>query len=473
MKPVLTSWDAEAGPRGYMDDIPNSVELRDIRYHMHPYTNARELQEKGPLVIERGNGIHVWDNSGKQYIEAMSGLWSVGVGFSEQRLVDAATRQLSTLPFYHVFSRRAHGPVVDLAEKLLSIAPVPMSKVFFTNSGSEANDTAVKMLWYRANATGKPEKRKIISRLRGYHGITAVAASMTGLPLNHTSFGLPLDGFLHTGSPHFWRDGEADETEADFVARRARELEELILAEGPDTIAAFIGEPVMGAGGVIVPPHGYWNAIQTVLRKYDIMLIADEVICGFGRTGKMFGTQTYDLTPDIMTLSKQITSSYQPLSALMLSERMFEPIADESNRIGAFGHGFTGGGHPVGAAVALENIRIIEGDGLVENARNVGAHMQARLSALADHRLVGEHRGVGLIGALELVADKTAKSGLAKPGTIGAVATGELLEEGVISRAMGDALAFCPPLIITREQVDEMMDRTAAALDRTAGNLGL
>lgn len=456
-----------------MDGIPNSVELRDIRYHLHPYTNGRELQDKGPLVIERGEGIHVWDNNGKKYIEAMSGLWSVGVGFSEQRLIDAATRQLSTLPFYHVFSGRAHGPVVDLAEKLLSIAPVPMSKAFFTNSGSEANDTAAKMLWYWANAIGKPEKRKIISRLRAYHGITAVAASMTGLPINHSSFGLPLEGFIHTGSPHYWRDGEPGESESDFVARRARELEELIISEGPDTIAAFIGEPVMGAGGVIVPPEGYWAAFQEVLRRYDIMLIADEVICGFGRTGNMFATTTYDLKPDIITLSKQITSSYQPFSALLLSERIFEPIADESNRIGAFGHGFTGGGHPVGAAVALENIRIIEDDGLVENARAMGAYMQNGLAELTGHRLVGEHRGVGLIGALELVADKTTKAGLKKPGAIGAAATGQMLEQGVVSRAMGDALAFCPPLITTRDQIDELMDRTATALDRTAESLGL
>ena len=456
-----------------MDGIPNSVELRDIRYHLHPYTNGRELQDKGPLVIERGEGIHVWDNNGNKYIEAMSGLWSVGVGFSEQRLIDAATRQLSTLPFYHVFSGRAHGPVVDLAEKLMSIAPVPMSKAFFTNSGSEANDTAVKMLWYRANAIGKPEKRKIISRLRAYHGITAVAASMTGLPINHSSFGLPLEGFVHTGSPHYWRDGEPGESESDFVARRARELEELILSEGPDTIAAFIGEPVMGAGGVIVPPEGYWAAIQDVLHAYDIMLIADEVICGFGRTGNMFATTTYELKPDIITLSKQITSSYQPFSALLLSERMFEPIADESNRIGAFGHGFTGGGHPVGAAVALENIRIIEDDGLVDNARAIGAYMQSGLAELTGHRLVGEHRGVGLIGALELVADKTTKAGLEKPGAIGAAAAREMLEQGVVSRAMGDALAFCPPLITTRDQIDELMDRTAAALDRTAESLGL
>ncbi|MFD2856995.1 aminotransferase [Seohaeicola zhoushanensis] len=360
-----------------MKDIPNSTEARDIKNLMHPYTNARKLETEGPLVIESGEGIYVTDNNGNRYLEAMSGLWSAGLGFSEKRLVAAATRQMEKLPFYHIFSMRSHGPAVDLAEKLVNLAPVPMSKAFFTNSGSEANDTAVKMLWYRAHALGTPEKKKVISRLRGYHGVTVVAASMTGLPYNHTSFGLPLPGFLHTGSPHYWRDAEPGESEADFVARRARELEELILAEGPETIAAFIGEPVNGGGGVIVPPQGYWQAIQAVLDKYDILLIADEVICGFGRTGNMFGTETFGMKPDMMTLSKQITSSYQPFSALLVNERVFAPIADESNRIGTFGHGYTGGGHPVGAAVALETLRIIEEDKLLDHVGDVGAHMQA------------------------------------------------------------------------------------------------
>ena len=456
-----------------MDTLPNSIEARDGRYHMHSYSNARVLQEQGPLIMEKGEGIYVYDNNGKRYTEAMAGLWSVGLGFSEQRLVDAATEQMKKLPYYHTFSHRGHTPAAELAEKLVEIAPVPMSKAFFTNSGSEANDTAVKMLWYRANALGTPEKRKVISRLRGYHGITAVAASMTGLPMNHMSFGLPLPGFLHTGSPHYWKDCEPGETEEQFSARRAAELEALILEEGPETIAAFIGEPVPGAGGVIVPPETYWPKIQAVLQKYDIMLIADEVICGFGRTGKMFGTETFDLKPDIMTLSKQISSSYQPISALLLSEKMFEPLADESNRIGAFGHGYTGAGHPVAAAVALENIKIIEERKLVDNAATVGAHMQKRLSEFAGHKLVGEHRGVGLIAALELVTDKETKAGLEKPGLIGTPMMNNLLEAGVISRAMGDAMAFCPPMIITEAQVDEMMDKVGDCLDKTAADLGL
>ncbi|MFC4667294.1 aspartate aminotransferase family protein [Seohaeicola nanhaiensis] len=454
------------------DDIPNSPEARDAHNLMHPYTNARKLQSDGPLVIESGEGIYVTDIHGNRYIEAMSGLWSAGLGFSEKRLVAAATKQLEVLPFYHVFSQRSHGPAIDLAEKLVNLAPVPMSKAFFTNSGSEANDTAVKMLWYRAHAMGTPEKKKIISRLRGYHGVTVAAASMTGLPYNHMSFGLPLPGFLHTGSPHYWRDAEPDESEADFVARRARELEELILAEGPETIAAFIGEPVLGGGGVVVPPKGYWQAIQAVLDKYDILLIADEVICGFGRTGNMFGTETFGMKPDMMTLSKQITSSYQPFSALLVNDRVFEPIADESNRIGTFGHGYTGGGHPVGAAVALETLRIIEEDNLLDHVRRVGAHMQAGLAELADHPLVGEHRGVGLIAALELVTDKATKAPHGKPGALGGIASARMQAHGVISRNMTDALAFCPPMIVTEAEVDEILARTKLALDETAEEIG-
>ena len=453
--------------------IPNSIEARDARFQMHSYTNARALQEQGPVVMDRGEGIHVFDVHGKKYIEAMAGLWSVGVGFSEQRLVDAATRQMQKLPYYHTFAMRSHTPAAELAEKLVGLAPVPMSKAFFTNSGSEANDTVVKMIWYRANAMGQPQKKKIISRIKGYHGVTVASASMTGLPYNHMSFDLPIAGFLHTGSPHFWREAQEGETEEAFSARRAAELEEMILAEGPDTIAAFIGEPVMGAGGVVVPPKGYWSEIQKVLKKYDILLIADEVICGFGRTGNMWGSQTMGMEPDIMTMSKQLSSSYLPISAILVNERVFEPLADESNRIGTFGHGFTGGGHPVAAAVALENLAIIEERDLVGNVQEVGPHMQARLDALKDHPLVGEKRGVGLIAALELVTDKAAKTALDKPGALGAQAGAALFEAGVISRNMGDAIAFCPPMIIDRAQIDELMDKVGVALDSVAAELGL
>lgn len=451
-----------------MDAQPNSPEARDKRYHMHSYTNARLHQEVGPMIIEKGEGIYVEDSNGKRYIEAMAGLWSVGVGFSEQRLVDAATRQMAKLPYYHNFTHKAHSPLIDLAEKLVTMAPVPMSKAFFTNSGSEANDTAMKMVWYRSNALGQPQRKKIISRKRGYHGVTIASASLTGLPNNQISFDLPIANVLHTASNHHWRDAQPGESEEQFSTRLTDELEQMILAEGPETVAAFWGEPVMGAGGVVVPPQGYWEKIQAVLRKYDILLVADEVICGFGRTGNMFGSQTYSMTPDILVMSKQISSSYLPISALMINDKVFEPLADESNRIGTFGHGYTGGGHPVAAAVALENIKIIEERGLVDNAREVGAHMQKRLQGLTSHELVGEARGVGLIAAIELVADRATKAPLGTVGTLGAMVNGNLLQNGVITRNMGDALAFCPPLIITEKQVDTMVDAVEASIQAAA-----
>lgn len=444
---------------------PNSTEARDVRYHLHSYTNARKHEEVGPLVIEKGDGVYVEDASGKRYIEAMAGLWSVAVGFSEQRLVDAATNQMKKLPFYHTFTHKGHSPVVDLAEKLVSIAPVEMSKAYFTNSGSEANDTAMKMIWYRSNALGQPQKKKIISRKRGYHGVTIASASLTGLPNNQISFDLPIANVLHTGTPHHYRDALAGESEEAFATRLADELEQLILAEGPETIAAFIGEPVMGAGGVVVPPATYWEKIQAVLAKYDILLVADEVICGFGRTGNMFGCQTFGIRPDILVMSKQLSSSYMPISALLINEKVYGPLADESNRIGTFGHGFTAGGHPVSAAVALENLKLIEERDLVNNARTVGAHMQKRLRELADHELVGEVRGVGLIAGVELVADKAAKAPWKNVGALGTLVNGYIQDNGVISRNMGDTLGFCPPLIITEKQVDQMVDAVKKALD--------
>ncbi len=451
-----------------MDSQPNSPEARDKKFHMHAYTNARRHQEVGPLIIEKGDGIYVEDISGKRYIEAMAGLWSVGVGFSEKRLVDAATKQMSKLPYYHSFTHKGHSPLIDLAEKLVTMAPVPMSKAFFTNSGSEANDTAMKMIWFRSNALGQPERKKIISRKRAYHGVTIASASLTGLPNNHLSFDLPIANVLHTSSPHHWREAQPGETEQEFSTRLADDLEKLILAEGPETIAAMFGEPVMGAGGVVVPPTGYWEKIQAVLRKYDILLVADEVICGFGRTGNMFGSETYAMTPDIMVMSKQISSSYLPISALMINDKVFEPIADESNRIGTFGHGFTAGGHPVAAAVALENLKIIDERNLVANAREVGAHMQKRLAKIASHDLVGEVRGVALIGAMELVTDKATKAPWGSVGALGGLVNGILQQNGIISRNMGDALAFCPPLIINDKQVDDIFDAVEKSLDEAA-----
>jgi len=456
-----------------MTHAPNSPEARDVAHHLHGYTNAIRHEEIGPLVIERGDGIYVHDIHGKRYIEAMAGLWSVGVGFSEPRLVAAATRQMERLPYYHTFGHKAQGPVIDLAEKLISLAPVPMSKVFFTNSGSEANDTVMKLLRYRANAMGEPQRKKFISRVKGYHGVTLASASLTGLVNNHRSFDLPIEGVFHTTAPHYWREGRPGESEEAFATRCAEDLEALILREGPETIAAMFAEPVMGAGGVIVPPATYWEKVQPVLEKYGILLVADEVICGFGRTGNLWGSQTYGMKPNVLVCSKQLSSSYLPISALMIDESVYRPIAEESGRIGTLGHGFTAGGHPVAAAVALENLAIIEERGLVANAAKVGGRLQSRLRALESHPLVGEVRGVALIAAVELVTDKAAKTALDPAGKLGALVAGIMQEKGVISRAMGDAIAFCPPLIITEAQVDELVDLFRASLDEAAASVGL
>ncbi|MHB2263650.1 aspartate aminotransferase family protein [Aliihoeflea sp. PC F10.4] len=450
-----------------MDENPNSPEARDIRNHLHSFTNARRHLEVGPLVIERGSGIYVEDNSGKRYIEAMAGLWSVAVGFSEPRLVEAAARQMQKLPYYHTFYHRSHSPVIELAEKLVKMAPAPMSKAFFASSGSEANDTVIKMIWYRSNAMGQPQRKKIISRQRAYHGVTLGAASLTGLPVVHKSFDLPLPNILHVSCPYAYRNALPGESEETFATRLATELEDTILREGPDTVAAFIGEPIIGAGGVITPPATYWEKIQAVLARYDILLVADEIICGFGRTGAMFGSDTYGIRPDILVASKQLSSSYMPISAVLVNDKVFEPIAAESDQIGAFAHGLTASGHPVAAAVALENLAIIEERGLVENARHVGKHLQERLLGLESHPLVGQARGSGLIGAVELVVDKATKEPWGEAGKLGAAVVARLLEKGVIARSMGDIIGFSPPLIITRDEVDVVIDALADALSET------
>lgn len=446
-----------------MNDLINSPEARDIRHHFHAYTNAERHKEVGPMIIEDGEGIYVTDNEGRRYIEGMAGLWSVGLGFKEPRLIKAIADQAQKLPFYHNFTHKSNTPAIDLAERLIGIAPVPMSKVFYTNSGSEANDTVMKMIWYRANAMGRPEKKKLISRHRGYHGVTIASASLTGLPNNHKSFDLPIDRVLHTMAPHYWKEGQDGESPEDFATRCADELEALIQREGPETVAAFWAEPVMGAGGVVVPPPTYYEKIQAVLDRHDILFVADEVICGFGRTGRMFGSETMGIRPDVIVMSKQITSSYIPFSAIMLNERTYDPIEKESGRIGTFGHGFTAGGHPLGAAVALENLAIIQERDLVANARDVGTHLLDRLHGLADHPLVGEVRGIGLIAAVELVEDKARKS-VTTPGVLGTQMNAALQRNGLISRNMYDALAFCPPLIITRAQADDMFEIFARSL---------
>ena len=446
---------------------PNSPAGRDIASVLHPYTNLKTHEGTGPLIIERGEGVYVFDDEGREYIEAMAGLWCTALGFGEERLVEAAAAEMRRLPFYHHFTHKSHNPGIDLAERLLAMSPVPMSKVFFANSGSEANDTAAKLVWYVNNANDRPEKKKIISRVKAYHGVTIASASLTGLPKNHEDFDLPIAGILHTDCPHHYRFAEEGESEEDFSSRLAGNLEAMIIDEGPETVAAFIAEPVMGAGGVIVPPRSYFEKIQKVLRKYEILFIVDEVICGFGRTGNMWGSQTYDLKPDMITMAKALTSAYLPMSALMVSGPIYEALVKESEKVGTFAHGFTYSGHPVPAAVALETLAIYEERDIVAMVRGVMGRFQERLNAFADHDLVGETRGVGLIGGIELVASKKTKASFDPPGRVGAQCVKFAEKHGLITRAIADTLAFSPPLVITAGEIDEMFDRFALALDET------
>jgi 4-aminobutyrate--pyruvate transaminase len=440
---------------------------RDIATTIHPYTNLKLHETDGPLVITGGNGVFVHDEAGKQYLEGLAGLWCTSLGFSERRLAEAAYRQMLKLPFYHTFAHKATDINIELAEKLLSIAPAPMSKVFFVNSGSEANDTVVKLVWYYNNALGRPRKKKIISRTKGYHGVTVASASLTGLPNNHRDFDLPIPNILHVECPHFYRFGLPGETEEAFASRMADSLEQRILSEGPDTVAAFIGEPIMGAGGVIVPPATYWAKIQAVLKKYDVLLIADEVICAFGRTGDMWGSITYGITPDMLTCAKALSSAYLPIGAVMVAEKIYDALVKESEKIGVFSHGFTYSGHPVSSAVALETLKIYEQDDILGHVRRVAPRMQAGLRKFLDHPLVGEVRGIGLIGAVEMVADKTSKAPFAATEAVGAFLVKRGHHHGVILRALGDTIGFCPPLIINEAEIDMMLERFSLALDDT------
>ena len=447
----------------------NSNAVRDIANVLHPYTDHKAHLINGPMVISSGKGVRIYDDQGKDYLEAMAGLWCASLGFDNERLVQAATNQMRKLPFYHSFTAKSHEPMIDLAEMLNERAPVPMSKVFFANSGSEANDSAIKMIWYMNNAIGRPEKKKIIARLKGYHGITIAAASLTGLPANHKLFDLPLPGFHHVGTPHHYHGAKPGETEEQFASRLAQELDDKIMAEGPETVAAFWAEPVMGAGGVIVPPRTYFEKIQAVLKKHDVLFVADEVICGFFRTGQYWGSQTLGITPDILVCAKALSSSYLPISAVMVNERVFQGIAEGSSTVGTWGHGFTYSGHPVAAAVAVETLKIYDEMDMAGHVKSVGPYLQAQLRArFADHPLVGEVRGLGMVGAIELVEDKAAHKNFDPAKKVGGRLAKHGEANGVILRAMvNDSIGFSPPLVITKTEVDEMIDRTAKALDAT------
>jgi len=452
--------------------LPNSTASRDVAYQLHPYTNLRRHQEQGPLVMTQGRGITVRDESGKEYIEAMAGLWCAALGFSEERLVEAAVAQLKRLPFYHGFANKAHEPAAELAARLVEMMPVKMSKAFFNNSGSEANDTAIKIVWYYNNALGRPRKKKIVSRLKAYHGVTIATASLTGLAPNHRDFDLPIANIRHADCPHHYRYAHPGESEEEFAARLAENLDLLIQREDPDTVAAFIAEPVMGAGGVIVPPKTYFEKIQAVLKKHDVLLIADEVICGFGRTGNMFGSETYGMKPDIVTLAKAVTGAYLPLSATIVSEPIFTALVRQSDKHGVFAHGFTYSGHPVCCAVALEALKLYEERDMLGHVRKVAPRFAAGLKRLTAHPLVGEARGVGLLGAVELVRDKKTKASFPAAQGVAAHIASLAQERGLIVRPLaGDVIAFCPPLIATEAEIDEIWSRFSAALEDAAARL--
>ena len=452
----------------------NSPEGRDIAFHMHPYTNPTMLTGSGPHIISSGEGIFVTDKENKTFIEGMSGLWCASLGFNEAELVEAAVNQMRKLPFYHSFTGKTSNPAIDLAEKLINVAPAGLEKAFFCNSGSEANDTAIKMVWYYQASQGTPEKKKVISRKRGYHGVTLAAASLTALPYAQDGFGLPLDFAKHTASPHYFLDSLENENESEFVKRIMNELEELIETEGADTIGALIAEPVMGAGGVIIPPKGYFEALQKILNKHSILLIADEVICGFGRTGNMWGSDTYSLKPDILTCAKALSAAYLPISAVLVSSQIVAGLEKQASELGIFGHGYTYSAHPVPAAVALRTLELMEERGIVEHVRSVAPLFNERVAALKKFSCVGHTRGVGLIGAMEFVGIPGTRTKMDSGKKFSVKAQKIIQDAGVILRSLpGDAIGFCPPLIITKNQINEMFDRieiVMPSLDRIAEN---
>ena len=434
---------------------------------IYPTTNFKATEQ---LVIDRGEGIYVYDKDGKQYLEGMAGLWCTSLGYGNQEIIAASNEQMKKMSFTHMFGGKTHQVGIDLANRLAEMVPVENAKVFFGNSGSDANDTHIKLLRYYFNALGKPEKRKIITRERAYHGVTVAAGSLTSLPANLTHFDSPIDalGILRTDHPHYYRGANNGESEAEFVNRITNNLEQLIVREGPETIAAFIAEPITGASGVIVPPAGYYEKVQTILQRYDILFWADEVITGFGRTGNDFGCTTMNIKqPDMMTLAKQMSSAYYPISASIVRGELYEAMIELSSKVGVFGHGYTYSGHPVGCAIALKVLEIYQRDNIFKTAASTGDYLQRRLNVFSDHPLVGEVRGKGMIAALELVAKKTTKAAFID-GSVGAKAVLACQHNGLIVRAVaGNSLALCPPLITTEAQVDEIMEKLGKALDST------
>ena len=443
----------------------------------HPMTELKRYahgEGTGPRIIEGALGVRIIDRDGRSFLDGFGGLYCVNVGYGREEIVEAIAAQAKQLAYYHIYAGASNEPSIRLAERLLQMAPKGMSKIYFGLSGSDANETAVKLVWYLNNVLERPAKKKIIARRRAYHGATVMAGSLTGVEVFHEAFDLPIARVLRTTAPHAYWEAEAGTSEEEFSRKCARDLEALILNEGPETVAAFIGEPMLGSGGIVPPPQGYWQEIQAVLARHDVLLIADEVVCGFGRLGADFGSHRYAIAPDIITAAKGLTSAYVPLSATIVGERVWSVLEEGSEKLGPFAHGYTYSGHPIGAAAALANLDIIARERLGENATRIGAHILGRLHvALDDHPLVGEIRGEGLLFAVELVADKVWKRRFDPQLKIGQRAAGLCLERGLIVRPMpgGDILGFAPPLILNEEEADELVDVTLAAIGALSKSL--
>ena len=430
---------------------------------LHPFTQLKDFATGKlgePTIVETGKGIRIQDATGRSYIDGFAGLYCVNIGYGRTEVAEAISRQAYRLAYYHSYAAHTTDELAILSDRLVRMAPGKMSKVFYGMSGSDANETQAKLVWYYNNLRGQPRKKKIISRLRGYHGCSVVSGSMTGMSFYHDHMDLPFSGILHTGAPHHYWGAQPGETEAEFSKRLASELEELILREGPETVGAFIGEPVLGTGGITPPPEGYWPAIQATLRKYDVLLIADEVITGFGRIGTLFGSHLYGIEPDLITVAKGLTSAYFPLSAAIVGEKVYKVMEEGADRVGAFSHGYTYSGHPIGAAAANAVLDIVEKEDLAGQAREVGGYFQERLKAsFAQLPIVGEVRGVGMLGALEFVANREAKTRFDPALKVGARISKAARDNGLIARAMphGDILGFAPPLVTSRDEIDEIV----------------
>ncbi len=426
-------------------------------HHLYGFTDLKTLNERGPVIVTHGKGIYVYDIHKKKYLDANSGLWNACAGFDHPGLIEVAQKQYAKFAGYHSLFGRLSEETLELSDKIIEVSPFDDGRVFFCNSGSEANDTMVKMLWMLNKIKGNPQKRKIITRINGYHGVTLGATSMTGKPYNQV-FQLPLDGFIHADCPHYWKFAKENETEEDFTNRMAKNLEDLILKENPDTIAGFVAEPVQGAGGVIPPSKGYFDLIQPILKKYKIPLIADEVICGFGRTGNLWGCETYDIKPDIIISSKCLTAGYFPMGAVIVKKEFADEFTSASEDAEEFPHGFTAGGHPVGCAIALKAIDVIINEGLLENVKNVSPYFHERLQEFNQYEHIGETRGVGLMAALEMVKDKNTKEPFEGHLNMGDKVANMSIDNGLICRPLGPAIVLCPQFIITKNQIDEMFD---------------